>query len=228
MGVAPDRVALDPYDPGVPSQDAAREMYERLNRRRTVREFSDRPVSRETIEWVIRAAGTAPSGAHRQPWRFVAVSDPATKRAIRLAAEEEERAFYGGRGNEQWLADLAPFGTDADKGYLEVVPWIVVVFRQTRTDEGERVYYPQESVGIATGLLIAAAHLSGLATLTHTPSPMGFLCEVLGRPEHERPFVMVPMGYPAPGCTVPRLERKGLSEISAFVDRSMEVSSGDR
>lgn len=225
--------AYEPYVPAVGGPEAARAFYEVIRHRRTVREFSDRPVPRETIEWVIRAASTAPSGAHKQPWRFVAVGDAAVRHKIRLGAEEEERAFYGvdesgrpveagpggraSRAGQQWLDDLAPFGTDADKGFLDVVPWIVVVFRLTRTDEGGRVYYPQESVGIATGLLLAAAHHAGLATLTHTPQPMNFLNELLGRPEHERPFLMVPMGYAAEGCRVPAIERKGLDEVSVFL-----------
>lgn len=211
-------VALERYDPGEPAQDAARAFYERMNRRRTVRMFSDRAVSRETIEWVIRAAGTAPSGAHKQPWRFIAVSEPQTKRAIREAAEEEEREFYERRASERWLADLRPFGTNPDKRFLEIAPWLVVVMALKKTDEGGQVYYLNESVGIATGLLLAAAHHAGLATLTHTPSPMGFLSAVLGRPEHERAYLLIPMGYPTADCVVPKLERKGLEEIAVFVE----------
>lgn len=178
--------------------------------------FSDRGVSRETVEWVIRAAGTAPSGANKQPWRFVAVSDPGLKREIRLAAEEEEREFYARRAPAEWLADLAPLGTDEHKEFLEVAPWLVVVFKLMRGDDGGQVYYVNESVGIACGLLLAAAHHAGLATLTHTPSPMGFLSRVLGRPAHERAFLLVPMGYPAEDCQVPDVARKGLDEISVW------------
>jgi nitroreductase len=172
--------------------------------------FSPRPVARETIEWIVRAAGTAPSGANKQPWRFVCVSDPALKREIRLGAEEEEREFYARRASRRWLEDLAPLGTDADKSYLEVAPWLVVVMRLSG-----RVYYGVESVGIAVGLLLAAAHHAGLATLTHTPSPMAFLGRILGRPASERPFVLVPIGYPAEDCVVPEaaLQKKPLEEI---------------
>ncbi|MCB9898270.1 MAG: nitroreductase family protein [Planctomycetes bacterium] len=186
-----------------------------MRRRRTVRAFSERPVSRATIEQIVRAASTAPSGANKQPWRFVCVSDPALKRRIRLAAEEEERAFYAERANAEWLADLGPLGTDADKAFLEVAPWLVVVFKLMRRDDGGQVYYPAESVGLACGLLLAAAHHAGLATLTHTPSPMAFLSRVLGRPAHERPFLLVPIGYAADDCEVPAaaLLRKPLDEI---------------
>jgi len=172
--------------------------------------FSPRPVPKEAIEWIVRAAGTAPSGANQQPWRFVCVADPALKREIRLGAEAEEREFYARRASKRWLEDLAPLGTDADKAYLEVAPWLVVVMRLTG-----RVYYGVESAGIAVGLLLAAAHHAGLATLTHTPSPMAFLGRILGRPASERPFVLVPVGYPAEGCMVPEagLARKPLEEI---------------
>lgn len=175
--------------------------------------FSDRPVSQETIEWVVRAAGTAPSGANKQPWRFVAVGDPMLKKQIREGAEEEEREFYGRRAGEEWLADLVPFGTDENKDFLEVAPWLIVVFKLMKTDEGGQVYYANESVGIAVGLLLAAAHHAGLATLTHTPSPMKFLAEILGRPEHERPYLLIPVGYPSADCVVPDIARKPLEEI---------------
>ena len=208
---------LDRYVPSAPSEDAAKAFYERMNKRRTVRMFSADPVSRETIEWVIRAAGTSPSGAHKQPWRFIAVSDPTIKRKIREAAEEEEREFYQRRASERWLEDLRPFATNPDKRFLEIAPWLVVVMALKKTDDGNQVYYLNESVGIATGMLLAAAHHAGLATLTHTPSPMGFLAKVLERPEHEKPFLLIPMGYPTPDCVVPVLERKPLPEISAFM-----------
>lgn len=203
------------FDPGVPPEEAARAFHAAMAKRRTIREFSDRPVSRETVEWVVRSAATAPSGANKQPWRFVCVQDPETKRRIREAAEEEERAFYAERANDQWLADLAPLGTDQDKPFLEVAPWLIVVFRLIRADDGGQVYYPTESVGLAAGFLLAAAHHAGLATLTHTPSPMAFLTRVLDRPDNERPFLLVPLGYPADDCQVPRaaLSRKPLDEI---------------
>lgn len=209
---------LRPYRPAGGSDAAARAFYEVIRQRRTVRMFADTPVPRETIETVIRAAGTAPSGANKQPWRFVAVSNPAMKHRIRLAAEEEERAFYADRASERWLADLAPFGTNPDKAFLDVVPWLIVVFALRQTDEGGQVYYLNESVGIATGMLLTAAHMAGLATVTHTPSPMKFLAKVLGRPEHERPFMLIPMGFPAPDATVPRIGKKPLDEIAVFVE----------
>jgi iodotyrosine deiodinase len=197
-------VPLPPrHDPGVAPGVAARAFHDAMSSRRSVRHFSDRPVSRETISWIVRAATTAPSGANKQPWRFVAVSDPSLKSRIRAAAEEEERAFYGGRASERWLADLRPFGTDESKPFLEVAPWLVAVFRLTRSDDGGQVYYGEESVGIAVGMLLAAAHMAGLSTLTHTPSPMRFLNEILGRPAHERPFLLIPIGHPAEECRVP-------------------------
>ncbi|MCA9279405.1 MAG: nitroreductase family protein [Phycisphaeraceae bacterium] len=202
-----------PYTPSLSPEQAAGAFYETMAMRRTVREYADKPVSRETIEMCVRAAGTAPSGAHKQPWRFVAVADPVVKSKIRAAAEEEEREFYARRANEEWLHDLAPFGTDPNKPFLETAPWVVVVFKMMKTDTGGQVYYVNESVGIAVGLFLAAAHHAGLATLTHTPSPMGFLSEVLGRPDHERPYVVIPVGYPAENCVVPKLERKPLDEI---------------
>ncbi len=203
------------FAPDAPPEAAARDFYEVMRLRRTIREYSDRPVSRETIEWVVRAAGSAPSGANKQPWRFVCVQDPETKRRIREAAEEEERAFYAGRANETWLADLEPLGTDTDKSFLEVAPWLIVVFKLIRDDDGGQVYYPAESVGLAAGMLLAAAHHAGLATLTHTPSPMAFLSKVLERPDNERPFLLIPIGYPAEECLVPKLAltRKPLDEI---------------
>jgi len=208
------------YAPDVGPTDAARTFCERMASRRSVRMFSDRPVARETIEWLVRAAGTAPSGANKQPWRFVCVQDPALKRQIRRGAEEEEREFYTRRASERWIEDLAPLGTDAQKDYLEVAPWLIVVFKLARDDDDSPIYYGNESVGIATGLLLAAAHLAGLVTLTHTPSPMAFLGKILGRPEHERPFVLVPVGYPADDCVVPEaaLRKKPLDRIMV-VDR---------
>ncbi|MFG0326340.1 MAG: nitroreductase family protein [Phycisphaerales bacterium JB037] len=221
MPTPPDQPAefipFERYDPGVPPEQAARSFYQTMDRRRTVRMFSDRPVSRETIEWCIRAAGTAPSGAHKQPWRFVAVQSPAMKKQIRDAAEAEEREFYERRAGAEWLRDLAPFGTDPHKPFLEIAPWLIAVFKLAKTDAGGQVYYLNESVGIATGMLLSALHHAGLATLTHTPSPMGFLAEVLGRPANERAFLLIPVGYPSDDCVVPRLERKPLEEIMVVV-----------
>lgn len=181
--------------------------------------FSDRPVDREIIENVIRTAGTAPSGANKQPWRFVAVSDAALKHEIRMAAEAEEREFYQRRANPVWLADLAPLGTDDNKEFLDVAPWLIVVFKQMKDVSpqatSDQVYYVNESVGIAVGLLLAAVHMAGLAALTHTPSPMKFLGRILGRPAHERPFLLIPVGYPADDCEVPDISRKPIHEIMA-------------
>jgi iodotyrosine deiodinase len=201
----------------------AREYYQELNRRRSVRFFSPDPVPRELIEIAIRTASTAPSGAHRQPWRFVVVGDPAIKREIRIAAEAEERESYaGGRMPPDWLEALAPFGTSWEKPYLEIVPWIVVVFEElyeVLPDGSKRKnYYPKESVGIACGLFIAALHHMGLATLTHTPSPMGFLSRILNRPPNEKPFILFPVGYPAPDAEVPDLRRKSLDEVSVWLE----------
>jgi nitroreductase len=200
----------------------AREFRTRLASRRTVREFSDRPIARGVIEDCIAAAGTAPSGANQQPWRFVAISDPAVKRRIRLAAEEEEREFYARRATQDWLDALAPIGTDWQKPFLETAPWLIAIFaeRWHLDAAGNKVkhYYPTESVGIACGLLIAAIHSAGLASLTHTPSPMGFLNQILGRPaELERPFLLLVVGYPAVAARVPAISRKALNEIAIFV-----------
>ncbi len=182
-----------------------------------MRHFSDEPVSYSVIEEVVRAASTAPSGAHKQPWTFCAVGDPAIKRRIREAAEAEERINYGGRMSVEWIADLEPFGTDASKPFLDVAPWLIVVFKRAYELDADghkhQNYYVTESVGIATGLLLAAAHHAGLATLTHTPSPMDFLAKLLGRPANERPYLLIPMGYPAPDCMVPRLTRKPLDQV---------------
>lgn len=193
-----------------------------LQRRRTVRQFSDRPVPRSIIEKCLLAAGTAPSGAHQQPWHFVAVSDPVIKAQIRTAAEVEEREFYQRRAPQEWLDALRPLGTDEHKPYLEVAPWLIAIFlkRFSRLPDGRKVkhYYTDESVGIATGLLIAAVHEAGLVSLTHTPSPMGFLTEILGRPKDiERPFMLLVVGYPAADATVPDIRRKPLAEIATFL-----------
>jgi iodotyrosine deiodinase len=198
----------------------ARAFYEALDARRTTRHFSTEPVPREVIELAILAAGTAPSGAHQQPWTFVAVADPEIKRRIREAAEREEYENYHGRMPPDWLEALAPLGTDEHKPHLTDAPWLVVVFRQSYGigEGGTRrtFYYTQESVGIAVGLFIAAVHHMGLVTLTHTPNPMGFLAEILQRPANERAFLILPVGYPANDARVPDIRRKTLDEISVF------------
>ena len=216
----PELVPLpERHDPGIAPEAAARAFTEAMQKRRSIREFSDRPVSRETIEWIVRTAHSAPSGANKQPWRFVCVQDAETKRKIRLGAEAEEREFYERRANDEWLADLSPLGTDAEKPFLEIAPWLVVVFQLTKGDDGGQVYYLKESVGLACGMLLTAAHLAGLATLTHTPSPMAFLNDILDRPKHERPFLLIPIGYPAEHCTVPRaaMQRRPLDEVMVVV-----------
>lgn len=208
----------DRHVPDAPAETVIGQFHDVLRRRRSVREFSDAPVSRAVVEGLVRVAGSAPSGANKQPWRFVAVGDPELKRAIRVAAEREERAFYEQRANAEWLADLAPLGTDPDKGFLEVAPWLIVAFMLLRDDDGGQVYYAKESIGLACGMLLAAAQFAGLATLTHTPSPMGFLRELLGRPDHERPFLLIPVGWPAEGCRVPAaaIARKSLGQVLVY------------
>ncbi len=198
----------------------ARADYIEAERRRSVRKFSSDPVPREVIELAIRTAGTAPSGAHLQPWHFHVVSSDETKKLIRMRAEEEEREFYARRITPEWRAALEPLGTDFEKTHLTDAPWLIVVFRrdyETLADGTRRkCYYMTESVGIAVGFLIQSLHRAGLATLTHTPAPMTFLREVCGRPENEKPFVIMPVGYPAPDCVVPDLYRKSLDEITTF------------
>ena len=205
-------------------RERAAEYADDLVRRRSIRAFSVRPVPREIIEHCLRAAASAPSGANRQPWHFVVVTDAATKSQIRAAAEEEERAFYDKRAPQAWLDDLAPLGTDADKPFLEVAPCLIVVFaeRFEETADGSRHknYYVPESVGIATGMLISALHRAGLATLTHTPSPMGFLREVLKRPRSERAFLILVTGYPADDVEVPDIERKPLDAVTTWIEGS--------
>lgn len=205
-----------------PSEQArhADEFFELLNRRRTVRDYSDRDLPIELIERAIATAGTAPSGANMQPWRFVVVKDPEIKRRIREAAEKEEYESYHSRMSEKWLRRLAVLGTDEHKPFLEIAPYLIVVFRITTVaedGESEPTYYSQESVGIAVGMLLAALHNIGLATLTHTPSPMKFLQEILGRPKNEVPFVLIPVGYPAEDAQVPDIQRKKLSEIMEVI-----------
>jgi nitroreductase len=199
----------------------AAEFRERVARRRTVREFAERRVPRSIIEDCLRAAGTAPSGANLQPWHFVVVEDPAVKLRIRQAAEIEEREFYAHRASKEWLEALEPLGTDDSKPFLESAPYLIAVFseRYAINVEGARVkrYYSDESVGLATGILITAIHHAGLVSLTHTPSPMGFLNEILGRPENEKPFLLLVVGYPADDAMVPDIGRKDLSEIASFI-----------
>lgn len=199
----------------------ASEFYDEIRRRRTVRDFSDKPVPLEAIEDCVRAAGTAPSGANMQPWHFVVVSDATVKRRIRVEAEKEEKEFYERRAPQEWLDALAPLGTDQNKPFLETAPYLIVVFAENfgLLPDGRRVkhYYATESVGIATGILVTALHHAGLATLTHTPSPMGFLNEILERPENERPFLVVVAGYPADNAVVPKITKKSLAEIATFL-----------
>jgi len=194
--------------------------YQTMQQRRTIRDFSDRPVPREVIEQCIRAAGTAPSGANLQPWHFVAISNPDVKHEIRVAAEIEEKEFYAKRAPKEWLAALAPLGTDSSKPFLETAPWLIAIFVQPYRilADGTRgkTYYAIESVGIATGLLVTAVHSCGLASLTHTPSPMGFLNRILGRPQHEKPFLLLVVGHPTNSAMVPNISRKSLEEISSF------------
>lgn len=201
----------------------ARAFYEAIRSRHTVRDFSNRPVPREIIEQCLRAAGTAPSGANHQPWHFAVIADANRKRRIREAAEEEERAFYAGRAGKEWLEALEPLGTDADKSFLETAPWLICIFGSRRSvgagGKLRKNYYVPESVGIATGFLIAALHEAGLATLTHTPNPMGFLNEICGRPETDKPYILLVAGYPAANATIPAhaTYKKPLSEIASFL-----------
>ena len=196
--------------------------YADVDRRRTVREFSDRPVPVDIIETALKAANTAPSGANLQPWHFVIVSGPETKKKIRVAAEAEEREFYEHRASPEWLAALAPLGTDDSKPFLETAPYLIAVFLQkyAKLADGRKVkhYYPTESTGLATGILITALHHAGLSCLTHTPSPMKFLNEILGRPTTERPFLLLVVGYPDDDAEVPDIKRKTLEEFTSFVD----------
>lgn len=199
----------------------AAQFYRELGRRRTVRDFSDRPVPKSIIDHCLLAAGTAPSGANMQPWHFAAVSDPEIKAKIRVAAEEEERQFYRDKAPQEWLDALAPLGTDEHKPFLETASWLIAIFVQRHgvLDDGRSVkhYYAMESVGIATGMLISAVHHAGLASLTHTPSPMGFLNRLLDRPANERPFLLLVVGYPAEDAEVPVITKKPLEDIASFV-----------
>jgi nitroreductase len=206
----------------------AREFHAEMMGRRSVRHFSADPVPRELIELAIQTAATAPSGANRQPWKFVAISDLATKRRLKEAVEEEERLSYESRMPDEWLHALEPLGTDWHKPYLEIVPWIVVVFEEMYGlgAEGQTIknYYVKESVGIACGLFITALHHMGLVTLTHTPSPMGFLARLLGRPENERPYILFPIGYPASDALVPDIRKKSIAEVAVW-DPTITCSS---
>lgn len=195
------------------------DFYLSMNKRRSVREFSSKAIPKEVIENIVKTAATAPSGAHKQPWSFCIISNPKLKKKIREAAEKEEQESYQNRMSDQWLKDLEPIGTDWEKPFLETVPYIIVVFKKIYDEEeGQKKtnYYVNESVGIACGFLISAIHQAGLATLTHTPSPMNFLSEILERPKNERPYLLLPVGYPEEETYVPKLERKGLNEIAKF------------
>ena len=226
---SPAAAATHPFDlldfhryPSAEMLDRAAKFHQLMDARRSVRMISDEPVPVELLEAAVRTASTAPSGAHQQPWQFVAISDSAVKREIRLAAEAEERINYEDhRMNDAWQHELAPLGTDWHKEFLEVAPWIVVLFEERygiRDDGSKRThYYVKESCGIAAGLFIAALHNMGLATLTHTPSPMAFLTKLLGRGVNERPFVLFPVGFPVEGCLVPRLQRKPLAQVLTVV-----------
>jgi nitroreductase len=199
----------------------AHSFYDLLRTRRTVRDFSPEPVPFHLVETAIKTASSAPSGANRQPWHFVAISNADVKREIREAAEAEERAFYDHRAPEAWLEALEPLGTDWHKPFLEIAPWLIVVFREDYglLDSGrkEKNYYVMESVGIACGFLLAALHAAGLATLTHTPSPMGFLAQILNRPKNEKPYLLIPVGYPAEGVRVPNIEKKPLAKVMTVI-----------
>lgn len=227
----PDLIYLEGYPhrrythPETSNPDAlerSRQFYQQMNSRRSVRSIADTPVARELIEHCIKTAGTAPSGAHKQPWTFCVVSNPALKTQIRQAAEQEEHESYHGRMSESWLQDLAPLGTDWQKPFLETAPYLIVVFKRVYelNEDGTKRnnYYVNESVGIACGMLISAIHQAGLVTLTHTPSPMNFLHKLLNRPENERPYLLLPVGYPAREVYVPDIHRKNLEEISVFYE----------
>ena len=199
--------------PAAEAEERARSFHEVMSRRRTVRDFDSRALPEGVVEWAVRTAATAPSGAHVQPWRFVVLTDPVRKRRLREAAEAEEREFYGRRASEEWLDALAPLGTDEHKPFLEIAPAVIVVFEVHKGPGTPRPYYTKESVGVAVGFLLATLHQAGLATLTHTPSPMRFLNEVCERPPEERGAYVIPVGYPAPDARVPDLRRKPLDEV---------------
>jgi len=220
--VSEEHVPLEGYKPvsDAEMKQSASDMLALLKRRRTIRYFSDKPVPQEVIETAILAAGTAPNGANQQPWHFAAISNPDMKRRIREAAEEEERAFYGGRASDEWLDALEPLGTDASKPFLEKAPWLIAIFAQKKGPDGEKHYYVTESVGIAIGMLITTLHAAGLATLTHTPAPMNFLRDICERPSTEKPLVLLVVGHPTKDATVPvhALQKKSLGEIAKIWD----------
>ena len=201
------------------TQTRSQDYYKFLDKRRTVRHFSDKPVPKEVIENIIMTASSAPSGAHKQPWTFCAVSDPVIKSKIRVAAEEEEYRSYHGRMSEEWLEDLAPLGTDEHKPFLEIAPWLIIVFKKPYDiidDKKKQNYYVNESVGLASGFLLTAIHNAGLVSLTHTPSPMKFLQKVLNRPENEKPFLLIPVGYPSEDAEVPDIQRKPPEDVIVY------------
>lgn len=210
-----------PYIKAEEALKKSEDFFQFMDLRRSVRDFRDEAVPKKLIENIIKTASTAPSGAHKQPWTFVAISDPKLKKEIREAAEKEEREFYESRAPKEWLDDLAPIGTDWEKPFLETAPWIIVAFKKSyNMDDGQRSknYYVQESVGLACGFLISAIHNAGLITLTHTPSPMNFLANILERPENEKPFLLLPVGYPALDAKVPDLSRRDLEDVSVFLE----------
>jgi len=223
-------IPLETYEEFPPEKmhERLNAFYENMNRRRTVREFSARPIPPGIIEQALRTAGTAPSGANLQPWHFVVVTGPDTKHKIRVAAEEEEKEFYEHRASDEWLQALEPLGTDTDKPFLETAPCLIAVFLQKfgYLPDGKKVkhYYPVESTGLATGFLITALHQAGLVCLTHTPSPMSFLNEILDRPKSERPFLLLVTGYPAEDATIPDIQRKPLEDFVSFIDSQVRAS----
>jgi nitroreductase len=218
------QIPLPDYQEYLPEEMRRRStsFLENMRRRRTVRQFSERPVPRQVIEDCLLAAGTAPNGANLQPWHFVVVGDPEIKRQIRQGAELEEHEFYTKRAPKEWLKALEPFGTDENKPYLEIAPYLIIIFAKSYglLPDGNRVknYYVAESVGIATGMLITAIHNAGLASLTHTPSPMGFLNKILNRPQNERPYLILVVGYPAQDARVPEIEKQPLHEVATFIE----------
>jgi iodotyrosine deiodinase len=219
----PQFVPLTTYReyPAPEMEQRAGEFYAEMARRKTIREFANTPVARSVIEQCLLAAGTAPSGANHQPWHFAVIANPELKKKIRVEAEIEEREFYDRRAPQEWKDALAPLGTDCEKPFLEIAPYLIAIFGQKNTamEDGSTVknYYVPESVSIATGFLIAALHHAGLATLTHTPSPMGFLNQMLGRPDNEKPYILLVVGHPAEHCMVPNIRKKPLSEIASFL-----------
>lgn len=222
MGTAESFILLNYRKPSVEDLiDSSDNFYLMMEKRRSVRSFSEQEVSKKVIENIIKTASTAPSGAHKQPWTFCAVSSPSIKREIRQAAEKEEKISYESRMSKEWLDDLRPLNTNWKKPFLEIAPWLIIVFKKVydfSDDRKKSNYYVNESVGIACGFLITAIHQAGLVSLTHTPSPMNFLTEILKRPANERPFLLLPVGYPEPNCKVPALKRKDIQAIAEFYE----------